>query len=145
MSVLTPPRNARSQPRPGRNAGPARSAGEKFSAWANRHRKWLFAAPAMIFVGVLIVFPLGWTLYLSLTDSQGSVRAASEFVGLENYLTVLSDGERFWPAVGRTLTFTGVALVCEVVLGMCIALSAAKNGSAWPSSCRSSPPRWLSA
>jgi len=122
MSVLTPPRNAQPQPRPGRNAGPARSARENFSAWANRHRKWLFAAPAMIFVGVLIVFPLGWTLFLSLTDSQGSVRAASEFVGLENYLTVLSDGERFWPAVGRTLTFTGVALVCEVVLGMCIAL-----------------------
>ena len=29
---------------------------------------------------------------------------------------------KFWPAVGRTLTFTGVARVCEVVLGMCIAL-----------------------
>jgi multiple sugar transport system permease protein len=96
--------------------------GGNFSTWANRHRKWLFAAPAMIFVGVLIVFPLAWTLYLSLTDSQGSVRAKTDFIGLENYLAVLSDTERFWPAVGRTLSFTGVALVCEVVLGMCIAL-----------------------
>ncbi|WCI08231.1 sugar ABC transporter permease [Arthrobacter sp. OVS8] len=122
MSVLTPPRSAQSQPPSGRNAGRATGARENFSAWANQHRKWLFAAPAMIFVGVLIIFPLAWTLYLSLTDSQGSVRAASEFIGLENYLTVLSDVERFWPAVGRTLTFTGVALVCEVVLGMCIAL-----------------------
>ena len=117
MSVLTPPRSA-----PSRKAARPPSARENFSGWANRHRKWLFAAPAMIFVGVLIVFPLAWTLYLSLTDSQGSVRAASEFVGLQNYLTVLSDVERFWPAVGRTLSFTGVALVCEVVLGMCIAL-----------------------
>jgi len=117
MSVLTPPRSA-----PTRKAARPPSARENFSGWANRHRKWLFAAPAMIFVGVLIVFPLGWTVYLSLTDSQGSVRAASEFVGLQNYLTVLSDVERFWPAVGRTLSFTGVALVCEVVLGMCIAL-----------------------
>src|SRR6476660_4942569 len=116
MSVLTPPRSA------SRNAGRAPGARENFSAWANRHRKWLFAAPAMVFVGVLIIFPLAWTLYLSLTDSQGSVRAASEFVGLENYLTVLSDVERFWPAVGRTLSFTGVALICEVVLGMGIAL-----------------------
>ncbi|WP_426226608.1 carbohydrate ABC transporter permease [Pseudarthrobacter sp. DSP2-3-2b1] len=109
-------------------SAPARSAGRppsmrgNFSNWSNRHRKWLFAAPAMIFVGVLIVFPLAWTLYLSLTDSQGSVRAATEFIGLQNYLTVLSDTERFWPAVGRTLSFTGVALVCEVVLGMGIAL-----------------------
>ncbi|MCU1532731.1 MAG: transporter permease [Arthrobacter sp.] len=117
MSVLNPPRSA-----PARSAGRPPGARKNFSGWANRHRKWLFAAPAMIFVGVLIVFPLAWTLYLSLTDSQGSVRAASEFVGLQNYLTVLADTERFWPAVGRTLTFTGVALVCEVVLGMCIAL-----------------------
>lgn len=117
MSVLNPPRSA-----PARSAGRPPGARANFSDWANRHRKWLFAAPAMIFVGVLIVFPLAWTLYLSLTDSQGSVRAASEFIGLQNYLTVLSDVDRFWPAVGRTLTFTGVALVCEVVLGMCIAL-----------------------
>ncbi|MET4094099.1 sugar ABC transporter permease [Arthrobacter sp. UYCu712] len=117
MSVLNPPRSA-----PARSAGRPPGARENFSAWANQHRKWLFAAPAMIFVGVLIVFPLAWTLYLSLTDSQGSVRAPSEFVGLQNYLSVLSDTDRFWPAVGRTLTFTGVALVCEVVLGMCIAL-----------------------
>ncbi|BCW81100.1 ABC transporter permease [Arthrobacter sp. NicSoilC5] len=117
MSVMNPPRSARTR----RAGGPAR-AGGSFSAWANRHRKWLFAAPAMIFVGVLIIFPLAWTLYLSLTDSQGSVRAATEFIGLQNYLTVLSDFERFWPAVGRTLAFTGVALAFEVVLGMGVAL-----------------------
>jgi multiple sugar transport system permease protein len=117
MSVQTAPPAA-----PSRRAFRAPGARENFSAWANRHRKWLFAAPAMIFVGILIVFPLAWTLYLSLTDSQGSVRSASEFVGLQNYVTVLSDAERFWPAVGRTLSFTGVALACEVVLGMGIAL-----------------------
>lgn len=116
MSVMTSPRSA------ARNSGRAPSGRDKFSDWANRHRKWLFAAPAMAFVAVLIVFPLAWTLYLSFTDSQGSVRAATEFIGLENYMTVLSDTERFWPAVGRTLTFTGIALVCEVLLGMGIAL-----------------------
>lgn len=116
MSVMTSPRSA------ARKSGRALSGRDKFSDWANRHRKWLFASPAMAFVAVLIVFPLAWTLYLSLTDSQGSVRAATEFIGLENYLTVLSDVERFWPAVGRTMTFTGIALVCEVLLGMGIAL-----------------------
>lgn len=93
-----------------------------FSDWANKHRKWLFAAPAMIFVGLLIIFPLFWTLYLSLTDSRGSVRAPSEFIGFGNYLTVLSDFDRFWPAVGRTAYFTFTALAVEVVLGMIIAL-----------------------
>jgi len=93
-----------------------------YSRWANRHRKWLFAAPAMVFVGLLIVVPLAWTVYLSLTDAQGSVRAESKFVGLANYLQVFGDTERFWPAVLRTFTFTGGAVVAEMVLGMGIAL-----------------------
>jgi multiple sugar transport system permease protein len=93
-----------------------------FSRWANQHRKWLFASPAMAFVAVLIVFPVAWTVYLSLTDAEGSVRAESEFIGFANYLDVLSDTDRFWPAVGRTLQFTGVALLFEVVIGMAVAL-----------------------
>ena len=93
-----------------------------YSDWANDHRKWLFAAPAMIFVGLLIVFPLAWTLYLSLTDASGSVRAESDFIGFANYLEVLTDGDRFWPAVGRTFYFTIGALAVQMVLGMCIAL-----------------------
>ncbi len=98
------------------------TAWKAYSTWANRHRKWLFAAPAMIFVGLLIAVPLAWTVYLSLTDAQGSVRAESNFVGIANYLQVLGDTERFWPAVLRTFTFTGGAVAAEMVLGMGIAL-----------------------
>ena len=98
------------------------TAWKAYSTWANRHRKWLFAAPAMIFVGLLIAVPLAWTVYLSLTDAQGSVRAESRFVGVANYLKVFGDTERFWPAVLRTFTFTGGAVAAEMVLGMGIAL-----------------------
>jgi multiple sugar transport system permease protein len=98
------------------------AAWNAYSAWANRHRKWFFAAPAMIFVGLLIVVPLAWTVYLSLTDSQGSVRAESNFVGIANYLQVLGDTDRFWPAVLRTFIFTGGAVATEMLLGMGIAL-----------------------
>jgi multiple sugar transport system permease protein len=95
---------------------------DAFSRWANHNRKWVLAAPAMIFVALLIIFPVGWTLYLSLTDASGSVRAESDFIGLENYVEVLTDTERFWPAVLRTAAFTGGALLFELSLGMCIAL-----------------------
>ncbi len=93
-----------------------------WSRWANRNIKWLFAGPAMAFVAVLIVFPVGWTVYLSLTDAEGSVRADKSFVGIANYLDVLTDTARFWPAVGRTVYFTGLSLLFEVVLGMVVAL-----------------------
>ncbi|MCU1408771.1 MAG: transporter permease [Microbacteriaceae bacterium] len=101
---------------------PRPAAWNSYSNWANRHRKWLFAAPAMIFVGLLIAVPLVWTLYLSLTNAEGSVRAESEFVGFDNYLEVFGDFNRFWPAVLRTFIFTGGALAAELVLGMAIAL-----------------------
>lgn len=99
-----------------------RSAWRVYSDWANRHRKWLFAAPAMIFVGFLIAIPLVWTLYLSLTNSQDSVRAQADFIGLKNYVSVLTDTVRFWPSVGRTFIFTIGALAVEMVFGMGIAL-----------------------
>ena len=101
-----------------RKSGPL----ESFSQWANKHRKWVLAAPAMIFTALLIAFPVGWTLYLSMTNASGSVRKASEFIGLDNYAEVLTDFDRFWPSVWRTVYFTGGALFFEMALGMCIAL-----------------------
>lgn len=95
---------------------------EQFSRWANKHRKWVFATPAMVFIALLLAFPVFWTLYLSLTNSKGSVRAAYDFIGLQNYVNILTDGERFWPAVGRTVYFTGGALLFEVIFGIAIAL-----------------------
>ncbi|WP_084442794.1 carbohydrate ABC transporter permease [Arthrobacter sp. CAL618] len=117
MTVASPPRI-----NPPKDRRPGNTHYKAYSDWANNHRKWLFAAPAMIFVGILIIFPLGWTMYLSLTDSSGSVRAESEFIGFANYAEVLTDTERFWPAVGRTFAFTFVALAVQMILGMCIAL-----------------------
>ncbi|TQL47248.1 carbohydrate ABC transporter membrane protein 1 (CUT1 family) [Homoserinimonas aerilata] len=93
-----------------------------FSDWANRHRKWLFASPAMIIVGLLIAIPLVWTIYLSLTNSEGSVRSEHDFIGFDNYAEVFADFDRFWPAVWRTFLFTGGVLIVELVLGMAIAL-----------------------
>ena len=93
-----------------------------FSHWANKHRRWLFALPAMAFIVCLIAFPVVWTAWLSLTDASGSVRAESSFIGLKNYGAILTDTRRFWPAVGRTISFTVVVLFFEMLFGLGIAL-----------------------
>lgn len=100
----------------------APSSRERFSRWANKHRKWLFAGPSMFFVGLLLIIPLAWTLFLSFTDAKRSVRRPFDFNGIDNYVSVLTDTERFWPSVGRTFGFTIGALALELVLGMIIAL-----------------------
>lgn len=98
------------------------SRSQPLSLWANRHRKWIFAGPAFVFVAAMIVIPIIYTTYLSLTDAESSLRADLSFVGLDNYITVLSDTRRFWPAVGRTLAYTIGAVGVEATLGMSIAL-----------------------
>jgi multiple sugar transport system permease protein len=106
-----------------RSAGePASRSRRNVSNWADRNYKWLFASPALIFIVLLIGFPLLWTVYLSMTDASGSVRAPHELIGFGNYAEVLADGDRFWPAAWRTAAFTSGALLLELVLGMGIAL-----------------------
>jgi multiple sugar transport system permease protein len=95
---------------------------ERLSRWANKNRKWVLAGPSIIFVAALLLIPLAWTIYLSLTDARRTIRREFNIIGLENYLEVLSDTERFWPSVWRTISFTGGALFFELILGMVIAL-----------------------
>lgn len=92
------------------------------SAWANRHVKWVFTAPALVFTVVMITLPVIYTLVLSFTDARGSIQREFSFVGVDNYVEMLTAFERFWPAVWRTAVFTVVAVGVQLVLGLAIAL-----------------------
>lgn len=102
----------------GSDAGPLAA----FNGWANRHIKWVFTVPALVFTAGMILFPVVYTLVLSLTDARGSIQREFSFTGLENYTELFTELPRFWPAVGRTLVFTGGAVLVELVLGLAIAL-----------------------
>ena len=112
---------------------PPPSRRERALTWVDRHRKWIFIAPALIFIVVLIGFPLLWTAYLSITNASGSVRAPHNVIGFGNYVDVLSDTRRFWPAAARTAVFTFGALALELLLGMAVALLLRKpfRGHRW--------------
>ncbi|WP_228926862.1 carbohydrate ABC transporter permease [Streptomyces sp. DH7] len=100
---------------------------------ANRRLKWAMLSPAVLFVGLMIVFPLVFTLNLSLTDAFGAVNADSAHVGLRNFTDALGDTRRFWPAARRTLVFTVGAVVLETVLGLALAMLMRKpfRGMRW--------------
>lgn len=90
--------------------------------WIDANLKWILIVPSIAFVALLIAFPIGYTVFLSLTNAQGAVTRPFDFVGFENYAYWLGDTARFWPAVGRTAYFTGMALVLEIVIGLAIAM-----------------------
>ena len=94
-----------------------------YSGWANRHRNWVLTGPALLFVGLLIIVPLCYTLFLSFTNARDNLDLSNmKLVGFTNYAEVLTDTTRFWPAAGRTVLFTVVVVALEMALGMGIAL-----------------------
>jgi multiple sugar transport system permease protein len=82
----------------------------------------LFIAPAFLVLFIILVYPLGYSFWLSFHDwTLYNFRTAIPFVGLENYIQLLTNGE-FFHSVGITLTFMAGAITLEFVLGMGLAL-----------------------
>jgi multiple sugar transport system permease protein len=86
-----------------------------------RNIKYIFPLPAVIFVVVLMVFPVCYTFYLSFTNWSLTSGRGISFVGFTSYFEVLKE-PRFIQAVGRTLYFTFGAIFFEGLLGLIIAL-----------------------
>ena len=91
------------------------------SSFTERNLRILFPLPAILFIGLLMVFPILYTLYLSFTNWNLTSGMAPEFVGFRSYLRILAE-PRFLQALGRTFSFTLVAVVIEVILGVTIAI-----------------------
>jgi len=91
------------------------------SSFADRHLHRLFPLPAMIFVALLMVFPVLYTLFLSFTNWNLTSGQPPTFVGLRSYARVLTE-PRFLEALGRTFAFTIFAVAIEAVIGVATAL-----------------------
>lgn len=80
--------------------------------------------PAVALMAVFLAGPVLWSFYGSLTNQAltGYRAANPEFVGLDNYASLVADGD-FWKAVVLTVVFVGAsAVVGQNVLGMALAL-----------------------
>ena len=89
--------------------------------WVDRNLRWILPAPAVAAMVALMAFPLAYTAYLSLHEWYASSVLGPQFVGLNNYLALLTQDERFWPALVRTLEFTIGSVVLSVGFGFGIA------------------------
>ena len=82
----------------------------------NALRPWLFVGPALLIVAIYIVFPAVRTIWISFFD-----RSSQAFVGLENYLFILTDPEML-VVLRNTLLWVLLAPTLSVVLGLLIAV-----------------------
>lgn len=90
-------------------------------SWIDRNIKWVYTLPALLFVVLMMAFPIIYTVRLSFYEWGMSSTSPPTWVGLDNYITLIKDS-RFWHAVKSTFYFTSVSLVVEVVLGIAIAV-----------------------
>lgn len=87
----------------------------------------LMAAPYAVFIAVIYAFPLGFAVYMSVTDyyfTAPGVSVPRPFVGLDNYQEVLTD-----PAVLASFLHVGIFLIINVPLtvGLSLLLAVALN------------------
>lgn len=99
-----------------------RSIARRVNDFVDRHVKGVFVTPALAFITLMMAFPIGYTLYLSMHSWFGSVTAPPVFVGLDNFVRIFTDDPRFWAALGRTIVFTALAVSIQTVLGVAIAV-----------------------
>lgn len=83
--------------------------------------KLIFVGPAIIYLLAFSVFPLIYSLRISLTNLNIARPATGKFIGLKNYLELFSFDSLFIKVVINTSLIIVVALIIELVLGYMIA------------------------
>ncbi len=89
-------------------------------SWFRGEREgYLYVFPAILFLTLLLVFPLAYAGYLAFREVLPQL--ASRFIGLANFRRALAD-PTFWSSLWITSVFTVVSLALHMVLGLALAL-----------------------
>jgi multiple sugar transport system permease protein len=82
---------------------------------------WIFIGPTILLLLAINIFPLIWTIRLSLTNYRANRTAeAVEWVGLRNYQRILTDPE-IWHTMQATAHFLIWTIVLQVLIGFTLA------------------------
>ena len=93
-------------------------------AWQRFKREltpYTFLAPTLLLLLVLSLIPIGTVLYYSVLDNVIITPDDPTFVGLDNYVQILSSSA-FQQALRNTLIFASVSVIGHFVLGLSFAL-----------------------
>ncbi|HQU70015.1 MAG TPA: sugar ABC transporter permease [Albidovulum sp.] len=87
---------------------------------------WALLAPAIIYVTIIVAWPLVETFRLSFTDA--SLKKVTNYVGWRNYTKIFND--TFLTVILRTFTWTFFSVLLKMVIGTCgaVLLNAAVPG-----------------
>lgn len=85
------------------------------------YARWIFVLPALLIVGILLIYPIFSSLYYSMTTKH-LIKASYKFVGLNNYKEILSDA-KFYKAFLTSVLWTAGSLAGQLLVGFSAALA----------------------
>lgn len=83
--------------------------------------RWALLVPLLVVLGVFVLYPLGYSFYLSLTNYDLLAQKGS-YIGTDQYAHVLAS-DSYWESMRITGIYVLIAVSIELVLGICIALA----------------------
>ena len=89
--------------------------------WSDITIRNLFVIPTILFLIVFNIFPLLYSLGYSFTDFRASTKDPVNFVGLRNYMDLLSD-PNIWSNFTITAQYVIVSVTGQVIVGFGMAL-----------------------
>ena len=92
-----------------------------YRGWSDITIRNLFVIPTILFLIVFNIFPLLYSLGYSFTDFRASTKDPVNFVGLRNYMDLLSD-PNIWSNFTITAQYVIVSVAGQVVVGFGLAL-----------------------
>jgi multiple sugar transport system permease protein len=82
----------------------------------------MLLTPAMAVIALVAAYPIGYAIWLSLTEYSVRVPGKWRFAGFDNYTEAFGSSE-FWESVVNTFVFTGISVTLELVIGLGMALA----------------------
>ena len=86
---------------------------------------WIFLSPALILLGIFIIYPIVYLFYLSFTAGSFT-KSGTYWVGLKNYSRLLLNPD-FWQVIGNTVYFTLATAIPSLIIPLGLAVLLNRN------------------
>jgi cellobiose transport system permease protein len=94
---------------------------ERRHRWDIRYAPYAYIAPYFLLFAVFGLFPLLYTAWVSMQDRNLLDGDAATFIGLDNYVELLTADPYFWNAMGNTLSLWLLTTVPQILFALGIA------------------------
>lgn len=82
---------------------------------------WLFVAPGALLLGVFIILPFAMAFFFSLTNQRLISPLGTQFVGVDNYVDVITDG-LFWKSFFNNVWFVLMVVPLQTAFALWLAI-----------------------